>query len=152
MRRGQVAMEFIMTYGWALLLVLVMISTITYFGAVNPSKLLPSRCTLGAEMACEDYQIRNDAGAGVVSLILSQGVGKTIYADSLRCKYNEQEVVEDLAGQAWPPSEKLKTSCSLAEFAGLRGEKVKVLFELTYRRSTTGFSHLVQGELYTEVQ
>lgn len=40
-RRGQQALEFLTTYGWAFLVVLVMIGSLWYFGVINPCTMLP---------------------------------------------------------------------------------------------------------------
>ena len=36
-RKGQAAMEFLMTYGWAILVVLVVIGALAYFGILSPT-------------------------------------------------------------------------------------------------------------------
>ncbi|MBI3036442.1 hypothetical protein HYY73_01620 [Candidatus Woesearchaeota archaeon] len=45
--KGQAAMEFLMTYGWAILVVLVVIGALSYFGVLSPSTLLPEKCNEG---------------------------------------------------------------------------------------------------------
>jgi len=52
MRKGQAAMEFLMTYGWAILVVIVAVGALAYFGVLNPSKLLPEKCSFPAGMDC----------------------------------------------------------------------------------------------------
>jgi len=37
-KKGQAAMEFLMTYGWALLVVLIAIGALAFFGVLNPSR------------------------------------------------------------------------------------------------------------------
>ena len=44
-KKGQAAMEFLMTYGWAILVVLVAIGALAYFGVLSPDRFLPERCT-----------------------------------------------------------------------------------------------------------
>ncbi len=154
--RGQAALEFLTTYGWAILIILVMIGTISYFGVLNPSKLLPSKCTVGSELTCVDYRI--DSTAGQVSLILQQDVGQTIYLQRITCSYgNDTSAPVDLKGAAWSPKDQMPIDCfSPAKgnkyFAGLSGQKVKVLFDVVYKNSQAGFDHLVSGEVYTGVQ
>ncbi|MBI2659218.1 hypothetical protein HYX05_03935 [Candidatus Woesearchaeota archaeon] len=46
--KSQAALEFLTTYGWAFLVILIMIGTLAYFGILNPSKILPNRCNFGA--------------------------------------------------------------------------------------------------------
>lgn len=38
LKKGLQAMEFLINYGWAILVVLVMIGTLAYFGVLNPNK------------------------------------------------------------------------------------------------------------------
>ena len=45
-KKAQAAMEFLMTYGWAILVVLIVIGALAYFGVLNPQNLLPEKCTL----------------------------------------------------------------------------------------------------------
>jgi hypothetical protein len=39
-------MEFLMTYGWALLVVLLVIAVLAYFGMLNPDRFLPDKITV----------------------------------------------------------------------------------------------------------
>jgi len=39
-KRAQAAMEFLMTYGWAILVVLVAIGALAYVGVLSPEKFL----------------------------------------------------------------------------------------------------------------
>ncbi|MAE13796.1 hypothetical protein CMO92_04475 [Candidatus Woesearchaeota archaeon] len=52
MKRAQAAMEFLMTYGWAILVVLAAIGALAYFGVLSPDSLLPERCTGPAGLDC----------------------------------------------------------------------------------------------------
>ena len=76
-KKAQAAMEFLMTYGWAILVVLVAIGALAYFGVLSPDKFLPERCTGPSGMACLDkasisdttgtvkFAIRNNLGFGI---------------------------------------------------------------------------------------
>ena len=58
MKKGQAALEFLTTYGWAFLVVLVMIGALAYFGVLNPSRLLPDKCVFGAGIGgCTDWGV-----------------------------------------------------------------------------------------------
>ena len=46
-KKSQAALEFLTTYGWAFLIILIMIGALSYFGILSPSKLLPNRCNFG---------------------------------------------------------------------------------------------------------
>jgi hypothetical protein len=49
-RKGQAAMEFLMTYGWAILVVLAAIAALAYFGVLSPGNLVPERTTFTAPL------------------------------------------------------------------------------------------------------
>lgn len=49
-RKGQAAMEFLMTYGWAILVVLLAIGALAYFGVLSPQKILPERTVFTAPL------------------------------------------------------------------------------------------------------
>ncbi|MEK6967598.1 MAG: hypothetical protein AABX51_03125 [Nanoarchaeota archaeon] len=56
-RKAQAAMEFLMTYGWAILVVLVVISALAYFGVLDPTQLLPERCIFSSVYPCTDSAV-----------------------------------------------------------------------------------------------
>ena len=77
-RKSQAALEFLMTYGWAILVVLVAIGALAYFGVLSPDKFLPSKCTLPAGVACVDHKITGHATAGTVTIVLRNALGSSI--------------------------------------------------------------------------
>ncbi len=56
-KKGQAAMEFLMTYGWAILAILAAIGALAYFGVLTPTKFLPEKCVFPQGMACLDFQV-----------------------------------------------------------------------------------------------
>ena len=152
--KAQAALEFLTTYGWAFLIILVMIGTLAYFGVINPSRILPSRCTFSSEFSCSDHllkanevrvKLKNNLGEPVeltsVSLTKDDGVAISCTAPALGT-WKAGEVKE----LAW-------TSC--ADPTGLiQGNKGKVLMSLKYysSASTSTYTKESQGEVYSTVQ
>jgi len=73
-KRGQAAMEFLMTYGWAILAAVIVIAVLAAFGVFSPGKYVPNRCILSAPLGCNagtadttgiSLEIRNGAGEQV---------------------------------------------------------------------------------------
>jgi hypothetical protein len=56
-KRGQAAMEFLMTYGWAIVVVLAAIGALAYFGVLSPQKLLPDRTSFAAPIPNVDNAV-----------------------------------------------------------------------------------------------
>src|SRR3989338_641297 len=76
---GQAAMEFLMTYGWAILVVLAAIAALAYFGVLSPEKFLPEKCILEPGLACVNHKVEPSK----VTLVISNGKGRTIIVDSI---------------------------------------------------------------------
>jgi hypothetical protein len=60
MRKGQAALEFLMTYGWAVLVIGAIIVTLTTTGILVPSSDIASSCIFSPGLACEDISIYSD--------------------------------------------------------------------------------------------
>ena len=74
MKRGQAAIEFLMTYGWALLIILVAISALVYFGVLNADKFLPERCDLPTGLSCLSFKLSEDDAVMVVQNNLGEDI------------------------------------------------------------------------------
>ena len=78
-RRSQAAMEFLLTYGWAILVVLVVIGALAYFGVLDPSQLFPDKCLFGPGIGtCKDHMILGTNEGGIVWTSLVNGLGNRI--------------------------------------------------------------------------
>ena len=77
-RRAQAAMEFLMTYGFALIAILVAIGALVYLGILDIGNFLPERCTFPAPLNCRDQVVTNDIKDSVpgLQLILVNGGAK----------------------------------------------------------------------------
>ncbi|MFT4297664.1 MAG: hypothetical protein ACMXX5_00550 [Candidatus Woesearchaeota archaeon] len=72
--KSQAAMEFLMTYGWALLVVLIAIAALAFFGLLNPSRFLPERADLGPGLVVQDSYVDEYK----VVLLVHNGLGQTL--------------------------------------------------------------------------
>ena len=64
-----------MTYGWALLVVLVAIGALAFFGVLNPSQFLPSTCTITPGLHCDDFIVSEANG---ITVVIQNGLGEDI--------------------------------------------------------------------------
>jgi hypothetical protein len=71
--KAQAALEFLMTYGWVIMVVMVAIGSLSYFGVLSPDAFLPKRCSLPVGI-CLDYEI----GSSRITLVLQNNFGETI--------------------------------------------------------------------------
>lgn len=81
-KRAQAAMEFIMTYGWAILAVTVVIGALVYFGIFSPARFLPETCSFPSELTCVGKALTTaHATAGSIEFVVSNNVGNDIKID-----------------------------------------------------------------------
>ena len=148
-RKGQAAMEFLMTYGWAILVVLVAIGALAYFGVLNPSSFLPSSCTLAPGMGCDDYKVTPTTA----QLILRNGIGNDLSSVRVAIAGCTPSAEAD-GDDAWNDGDILGstdgimlTGCS----NGAIGSKFKQDVTLTYS-SSSGINHSVTGIVTTKIE
>jgi surface protein len=55
--KGQAAIEFLTTYGWAISVMLVVISSFSYLGIVDLDSFTPERCVAPGGFVCDDFNI-----------------------------------------------------------------------------------------------
>ncbi|HLD42836.1 MAG TPA: hypothetical protein VJB08_02490 [Candidatus Nanoarchaeia archaeon] len=83
MKKGQAAMEFLMTYGWAILVVLVAIGALAYFGVLSPDRFLPEKCVIstGSGLFCDEFS--SSASADTVTLRIHNILTESAWVDSI---------------------------------------------------------------------
>ena len=160
--KGQAALEFLTTYGWAFLIILIMIGTLAYFGILSPSKLLPNRCNFGAELGCSDYRIAATAiapdPANSFRLKLKNNVGEVIDPTSITLFREDGTTYPGCTPDAGNTAtgfatgavrELIWTACTTPGWVA--GDKAKVLITVVYSKPG-GYAQTVKGEVYSTVQ
>jgi len=60
-RRAQVAVEFLTTYGWVIIGILLLFAVLFYYGTFDPMRFVPNQCDFEQGFHCETYRFQ---GAG----------------------------------------------------------------------------------------
>lgn len=146
-RKSQAALEFIMTYGWAIMVVIVAISALAYFGVLNPDRFLPSKCVLQSGIACMDHKAQDfGPGNGEVNVVLKNSLGYDMTSVSVtasRCTGTASQSLLTNGGQkTFTPN-----GCTLVS-----GQKYNGELNVSYTNADTGISHKMQGTITTKVE
>ncbi|MBT7786668.1 hypothetical protein HN743_01170, partial [Candidatus Woesearchaeota archaeon] len=72
-KKGQSALEFIMTYGWALVVLLLVISSL-WFTFGGDKFFVNEKCMMGPGFLCKDFSVDE----GSVTLIVKNSYGKDV--------------------------------------------------------------------------
>ena len=142
-------MEFLMTYGWAILVVLIAISALAYFGVLSPGKFLPTSCTISPGIGCDDFKVTTTT----IQLILRNGMGDDVTAVNIAlggCTASTEADGDD----AWNDGSVLGgadgitlTNCT----NGAVNSRLKANINITYT-SSSGISHLKSGVITTRIE
>jgi len=140
-RKSQAAMEFLMTYGWAILVVLVAIGALAYFGVLSPDRFLPSKCTLPAGVACVDFNVDTDT----VNVVLRNGLGfdlDDVYISISGCGTSTTTGATLLNGAQGTFTAGSVTACGFTAGTKFNGD-----INVSYLNRDTTLSHYIQGSL-----
>src|SRR3989344_3487840 len=73
-KKGQAAMEFLMTYGWAILAAVIAIGVLAYFGVFSPGNYMSNIVTVNQPFGTtQELAIRTDS----ISFVLRNGGGSS---------------------------------------------------------------------------
>ncbi len=148
-KKAQAAMEFLMTYGWAILVVLIVIGALAYFGVLTPTALLPEKCVLPIGLQCEQVMVQQ----GEANFKVRNGFGKKITITSFKmlddnglavCMSSDNSVIRE------GKTANFRLLCEPNTRAG-RKEKYTVELEY-YEKSSAAFTHTVEGEIIARIE
>lgn len=143
-KRAQAAMEFLMTYGWVILVVLAAITSLAYFGVLNPAKFFPESCTFPSTtgMACIDFNVF----PGSAHLLILNSGGRDLNIANISvgsCSTAFDVGLPDGSSHLFNI-----TGCSFST----KGSKVKKDVYISYRDTFSGFQKTSVGSLSATVQ
>lgn len=168
-------MEFLTTYGWAFLVILVMIGALAYFGVLDPSRYLPQRCQFGTELHCNRFALQPDSVTGfgdTARFELRNALPEDIYINNIQYRPPGEDSYYQCsnggAGADWDPavntdnieiSRETKQTLNCTMDAGgvdlEPGDKTRVQFRIDYSQGGTGydgdFANNLFGEIYANV-
>jgi hypothetical protein len=151
MKRAQAALEFLTTYGWAFIVILVMIGALAYFGVLSPNKVTPSRCIVESGFSCKDFQITTTG----INIYLINGKGEGLTVNNLTVT---SDVATNIActapadGSPVADAGNISIVCSMDDLSTARGDKVKFEFSINYKMAKGTYNQNFGGSIYGQVQ
>lgn len=150
-KRGQAAVEFITTYGWALLAILVTIGLFSYFDFFNPDRFTNQYCNTGSQIDCIEVYLetngtfrisfRNEYNVDIEIL----GINATIDDRTVRINLQDTSNVI-LRGQSRVVgNERLETGVLF------QGNKKEVRLAVDFRRVGGSETYTIRGSSVVEV-
>ncbi|MFT7615691.1 MAG: hypothetical protein ACI8Y7_000513 [Candidatus Woesearchaeota archaeon] len=172
-KKGQSALEFLATYGWAFLVILIMIGALAYFGVLDPSQFLPEKCVFGTGIGCTDNNV--DVGGQVVTLVLQNGFPKdlsAVWIDAANLTVtgctgtaalansvcvldtpngfsldldNAAALAGTGTGVTWPAASQKSFTINLLANSAIAGDTISVRVDIGYRQAGSQFAKSIEG-------
>lgn len=159
--RGQAAIEYLSTYGWAILIMLVAIVLLLWLGIISPKTPLQSSCIFPSDFVCRGYILNT---TGNYKLDIGQATGHPINVTKIKCtaatspgtldtitsvaiSNGDHAIVTDGSQQCYD-----KDGTTVAD--GRAGDMYKGRIFVEYVEVDTTFTHQIVGDVtlkYEEV-
>lgn len=144
-------MEFLMTYGWAILVVLAAIGALAYFGILSPGKILPNSFTMSGGISSGQYKLDTN---GTLILGFTNNIGERIEVmgvevnssggSGVTCNAENKTVSDGLLDN----SEAVTYHFDCGEAAGVdEGEKFKGDVRVYWKKTIEEVTHTASGSL-----
>ncbi|GEM_PF-1625410 len=143
-RNAQAALEFMLTYGWALLLLAALVGGLVYF-VPKTDTMTANKCIFGSELSCLGTRLDNAS----LQIVLHNNLGQTIYnvTASLSQPINVACYVTNTTDVSADDS--IKIICPNANGISVRSD-IRIKANVTYKKSRSGYLQIVNGDIYAK--
>ncbi|VVC72221.1 Uncharacterised protein [uncultured archaeon] len=155
-KTGQVSMEFLMTYGWAIIIMLAVVAVLFLLGVFNPPT--PSGCVVESGFACRGYKI-NTSG---LTLNLIQSTSHPIGISAFACTDKDPDAPSAFTWTNFTPSLRLYSGeiqnftnipCYTATGANPAvGDYYRGAIYMRYIDEQTNIQHTLVGQIAYKVE
>ena len=152
-KKGQAAIEFLVTYGWAILGAMITIGALSYFGIFNTQRYISDTCYFGDQITCEDYiafsngtvaiNLRNNFG---VDIDINTTIIKSDYG-TVTCFNTPNPAYTNIA-----PGTTFNITCDLGSSTIPTSSKLKYKAIVMFQRSGSSNVHNQTGDVTLNVQ
>ena len=156
-KKGQAALEFLTTYGWAFLIILVMIGALAYFGVLDPSQFISQRCQVSAPFSCDGQNYVVKATAPEVQLRIRNGLNTELNITNITVKSDSDSTYYACSTlSVLPQVVKIDggvsdINCTINTTATrlTEGKKKRIQFKIFYSQTDgSGYTQVTNGEIF----
>ncbi len=159
--RAQAAIEFLITNGWAILVVVILLAVLFYIGVLSPQNTTPNTCLFQPGFSCYTFKVGN--GTGSLELDFGQATGRSIQVTGISCSQNAtaalhtsplaEDVTVPSGEHRWITGGTSNNSGIICEGAtGVAGTRYKGTACVNYTESGTNAQRLVCGEINARLE
>lgn len=144
MRKGQAAIDYLTTYGWALVILSVAIAAIYMFLDNKADVPIPDQCSFGDSFNCPDTLINGTSK--IITLTLVNAIGTEITLAGLQCTYVGVAVMDkSMEDVKVGPGERFTISCDMSSTNAVFKKKSKFDVSIVYFKKGMSFPSTSDG-------
>ncbi len=140
-KQGQATVEYMSTYGFAFLAMLIGFGAMVYLGLFNTDALRAQECTFTPGITCTDFVLEGNS----LSVVIRNDFGVPInFTDSpLVFEYQSAFYACSLSNTALPSDASVQISCSFDQ--AQRGDRYDGVIRLSFTREGHTYEHPLVG-------
>lgn len=165
MKRGQAAVEYLMTYGWAFMAILITLGALNYFGVLDVDNLRGQSCDFPPGIMCDEYVLGpfNDAPNVDAYFILTNTHGADLeitsftldgdlLSSTIDCEKNEtgNEINSDT--YAWPNEDQVQITCSIDAGDYYARQSYDLTMEMVFNQQGNTYEYNTSGSALITAQ
>ena len=142
-------MEFLMTYGWAILIMVTIVGVLFMLGVFNPTRAVPNACSLPPGFACYAYKV---SSGGALYLDLGQSTGGDVTITKFACSAQSPPSMTNTGSQVISSGKHKNLtglpSCVKSDGSTpASGDYYSGKLVIEYVETRTGITHQISGDI-----
>ena len=151
-RRSQAALEYLLTYGWAILIVIIVGSSLYGLGVFSPGTWTGKRVTGFAQFHVVDWSLQSVDGSdpGNLTIVFANRLGKTVEVTDIIATYKSTECTFGVADFDLGPNTQVMRSedCDTAWGNLSYRSSYSVTVDFEYVDPDSSLTHIDSGTLF----
>ena len=148
MKKGQAGLDFLMTYGWALLLIVLVIGALFALGIFDIGSFVGSKASGFAQISPVGWQVTS---AGVFTIKFENHAGTDINVTAINATMGTQTVEYTTAFDVDNGGQSNTITVGTFSNPGSSGSSYTIKVELDYTDQDTGFQYVDSGTVTGKV-
>jgi len=135
-----------MTYGWAILIVLIAIAALAYYGVLRPDRYLPNTCILEVGLNCVGFNVETSK----TTLVIQNSFGGAITIDKVAVSKKDGSSCSNTESTTLGNNEKA-TFILLDCDNGDSREQFEGEINITYTKEESTLTHVTKGRMVARI-
>ena len=157
MKKGQAALEYLLTYGWAILIVIIVGASLYSLGVFTPGQWTGKRQTGFSQFRVEDFKLDTDE---ILTVVFKNQVGKSVTLHSIEATFKGEQctfaIPDDLdsASSTISPTIVYMAEKDCTSTYGNLEERTSfsITVDFFYEDLDSGLNHTDSGTLFGSVE